>query len=359
MTKSVRFALLAAAGVSALALAGTALAYKPFLSIYEYSYRPAATPSVEIDYDQGKTGVDPAPAKVTIIVPAGYTMALTQPAGTTIGRVVGTIQSESLAGAQVPVAGAIVTDNPANYATSAAQCTSQPVHQAVWKLNLTASGNTLVVPAYVDTPGPAGTAGTIVFCLPNPYIPENLGGAPLGAHPLSVSLVFSRAAAIFTNPSRASFYTWSGIVTPWPQGPGAPNAAGTVEARANVPVPYSATLRRTATKRGSYFFAGKLTGAGGPFVKERLDVYAGAKTTKLKYNGRTGRTSKTGAYSFSRKAARTARYFQAIFGPFDVTDAATTCAPPSPAPAGCATATLSEVDSNIVKAPGVKPKKKR
>ena len=59
------------------------------------------------------------------------------------------------------------------------------------------------------------------------------------------------------------------------------------------------------------------------------------------------------------KAGRTARYFQTVFGPFDITDPANTCAPPSPAPAGCSTATLSEVDSNIVKAPGVKPKPKK
>ncbi len=147
-------------------------------------------------------------------------------------------------------------------------------------------------------------------------------------------------------------------MTPWNTAAGPPNAAATVEARANVPVPYSNTLKRIATKKGLWIFAGKLTAAGSPFVKQRLDVYAGAKTTKMKFNGRTGQTTKKGGYSFSRKAGKTARYFQTVFGPFDVTDPATTCAAPSPAPAGCATATLSEVDSNIVKAPGVKPKKK-
>ena len=361
MRKSLRFALLAVASVIALGLAGTALAlYKPFLTIYEYSYKPAATPSVEIDYDQAKT--EPAPAKVTIIVPAGYGMDLTQAQNTNIGFVIAGVKTGDnsiFAGSVITLTGPITVANPADYAAPAAQCTGNPVHAAVWKLNLTVASTTLVVPAYVDKPGPAGTAGTLVFCLPNPYIPESSGGAQFGAYPQSVSMTFRASFHVFTNPTTPTFYTWTSVVTPWNTTAGPPNAAATVEARANVPVPYSNTLKRTATKTGLWIFAGKLTGGGGPFVKERLDVYAGAKTTKMKFNGRTGRTSKKGVYSFSRKAGKTARYFQTVFGPFDVTDSATTCAPPSPAPAGCATATLSEVDSNIVKAPAVKPKKKK
>ena len=361
MRKSVRFALLAVASVIALGLTGTAMAlYKPFLTIYEYSYKPAATPSVEIDYDQAKT--EPAPAKVTIIVPADYGIDLTQAQNTTIGFVIAAVktgENSPFAGATIQLTGPIIVGNPSDYAASAAQCTGNPVHAAVWKLNLTVASTTLVVPAYVDKPGPAGTAGTLVFCLPNPYIPESSGGAQFGAYPQSVSMTLRASFHAFTNPTAPSFYTWTAIVTPWNTGPGAPNAAATVEARANVPVPYSNTLKRTATKNGMWIFAGKLTGGGGPFVKERLDVYAGAKTTKMKFNGRTGKTSKKGGYSFSRKAGTTARYFQTVFGPFDVTDPTTTCAPPSPAPAGCATATLSEIDSNIVKAPAVKPKKKK
>lgn len=365
MRKSARFALLAVASVIALGLAGTAMAlYKPYLTIYEYSYKPAATPSVEVDYDQAPS--EPAPARVTIIVPAGYGMDLTQAPATDIGLVIANVKT----GDNSPFAGAVLKNlggpitvaNPSDYAASAAQCTGSAVHAAVWKLTLTVPGTTtsLVVPAYVDKPGPAGTTGTLVFCLPNPYIPETSGGAQFGAYPLSVSMTFRSSSHMFTNPTSPTFYTWTSVVTPWNMGAGPPNAAATVEARANVPVPYSNTLRRTATKNGMWIFAGKLTGGGGPFVKERLDVFAGAKTTKMKGNGRTGKTSKKGGYSFSRKAGTTARYFQTVFGPFDVTDSATTCAPPSPAPAGCATATLSEVDSNIVKAPPKpKPTKKR
>lgn len=359
MTK-IRLALLAVAAVVALAFAGTALAYKPFLTIFEYSYKPAVTPSVEIDYDQAAT--DPAPAKVTIIVPAGYGFQVTNPAGTTIGAVfakVATGQNSPFAGAPITLAGPIQAVTPASYATPAAQCTGNPVHMAVWTLNLTVAGQTLVIPAYADAPGPAGSAGVIVFCLPSPYIPESSGGAKFGAYPLSVSMTFKAASHIFTNPTSPTFYTWDAIVTPWSTTPGPPNAAGTVEARANVPIPYSLTLKRLATKKGAWRFTGKLTGGGGPFVKERLDVYSGVKATKLKSNGRTLRTSKKGVYSFSRKAQRSARFFQTIFGPFDVTDPNTTCAPPSPAPAGCSTATLSEVDSNVVKAPAYKPPKKK
>jgi hypothetical protein len=364
MRKSARFALLAVASVIALGLAGTAMAlYKPYLTIYEYSYKPAATPPVEVDYDQAKT--EPAPAKVTIIVPAGYGMDLTQAQNTNIGRVVAQVQtgaSSPFAGAVIPLGGPITVAKPSDYAAGAAQCTGNPVHAAVWTLNLTVAGQTLVVPAYVDKPGPAGTAGTIVFCLPNPYIPESSGGAQFGAYPLSVSMTFLGSFDVFMNPTAPTFYTWTSIVTPWNTGAGPPNAAATVEARANVPIPYSNTLKRTATKKGMWIFAGKLTGGGGPFVKEKLDVYQAATVAKLgklsKPTFRTRPTTKKGGYSFSRKAGRSAMYFQSVFGPFDVTDA-TTCGPPSPAPAGCATATLSEVDSNIVKAPGVKPKPKK
>src|SRR2546430_2956662 len=92
MRKSFRFALLVVASVIALGLTGWALAlYKPFLTIYEYSYKPAATPSVEIDYDQAKT--EPAPAKVTIIVPADYALDLTQAENTNLGFVIGSVKT--------------------------------------------------------------------------------------------------------------------------------------------------------------------------------------------------------------------------------------------------------------------------
>src|SRR2546421_1019615 len=183
MRKSLRFALLGAGGVAPLAVTGTALAiYKPYGTIYQYSYKPAASPSVEIDYDQAQT--EPAPSRITIIVPAGYGFDLTQAQGANIGFVIGQIKTaadSSFAGAVIPLSGPITVAKPSDYATQAAQCTSQPVHQQVLTLNLSAAGNTLVVPAYVDKPGPAGTAGTIVFCLPNPYIPQSAGGSPVAA----------------------------------------------------------------------------------------------------------------------------------------------------------------------------------
>ncbi len=123
MRKSFRFALLAVASVIALGLAGTALAlYKPFLTIYEYSYKPAATPSVEIDYDQAKT--EPAPARVTIIVPAGYGMDLTQAQNTNIGFVIAgvkTADNSIFAGSVITLTGPITVANPADYA-------AEPLH---------------------------------------------------------------------------------------------------------------------------------------------------------------------------------------------------------------------------------------
>jgi hypothetical protein len=370
MRKSVRFALLAAASVMALALAGTALAaYRPYLTIYEYSYKLAASPSVEIDYEQKAT--EPAPARAVFVVPAGYAVDLTQSPGTTIGFVIANIKtgaSSTFAGAVLRnLTGPITVVNPGDYAVPAAQCTGNPVHTAVWTLTLAIPGVTgqdFVIPAYVDKPGPAGTAASITFCLPNPNIPESSGGARFGAFPLNVSMTFRGAFHVFTNPSSATFYTWSAFVTPWPNGPGAPISAETVEARANVPIPYSTTLRRVATKKGSWHFAGKLTGGGGPFVREKLDVYEAATVAGLgrlaRPTFRTRPTTKKGTFTFTRKATRTARYFQTVFGPFDVTTP-NTCGGPTTAPAGCTTATLSEVDSNIVKAPGVKtkPRKKR
>src|SRR3989442_3713661 len=116
MIKPFLFALLGFPSILCLGMAGMVLRiYKPFLTIYEYSYKPAATPSVEIDYDQAKT--EPAPARVTIIGPAGYGMDLTQAQNTNIGFVIAGVKTgdkSTFTRSVITMTGTITFANPAN-----------------------------------------------------------------------------------------------------------------------------------------------------------------------------------------------------------------------------------------------------
>ena len=142
----------------------------------------------------------------------------------------------SVGGQQVPLSAA------------ATQCTGTPTHGAFWILNLTASGQTLQVPAYVDdvpltVPLSDLANNTIQICLPPPDVPSGTPGrATFGAKLVSATFV----SEVFSVPPGS--YTWRAVVTPYTPGRGTVNAAGTVETQSVDRTPQAVTLAGRAVK---------------------------------------------------------------------------------------------------------------
>jgi hypothetical protein len=140
--------LLAAAALTALTLASTALAaYSPSLLISRQ--QTATTSSTDITFAQ--PAADDPTATVVIYSPAGFSVTLNQSVGTQVGTIDGSVIAGAFGGATVPVAGRVVVGDPnnPNLQTAATQCTEQPVHTAIWLLNVTAAGQSLPNPVPV------------------------------------------------------------------------------------------------------------------------------------------------------------------------------------------------------------------
>lgn len=203
---------------------------------------------------------DDATFRVQIYVPQGYVTSLVPQAGQNIGTAAAVINATAIAAeAQVPVTGNIVGDTyaPDRYPQGAA-CTGSPQIAGVWLLQLTAAGQTLTVPMYVETitAGPLADrfSGRLTACLPSPYPEAGPARAQLGAKLLSASLSIRN---VFTNPTAGGAYRWSALMTPWTPNSGVPNPTGTVEVQSIDRLPAQVVLtaapnhrRNTVTFRG-------------------------------------------------------------------------------------------------------------
>ncbi|HET8605535.1 MAG TPA: hypothetical protein VFL66_00755 [Gaiellaceae bacterium] len=272
MTKSIRCALVAAAGACALALAGPALAsYTPRLWV---SNGPAVTLKVQVG------AADDPTAKVTIYASPGYQLADPPPAGTKLGAVAATAQAVDLGGAILPLAGSLVAADPAQFTGPPSNTCSPGTHAQVWLLDVSAAGQTLAIPMYVDpTTGAAATFApfTIQVCLPPPDVPAGTPGrAVFGAKLLSAQ--FSSQALIAAPGGGIWRSTW----TPWTPKTGTPNPAGTVEAQARVGGAPTLTLSGRRSGRRKATLSAQLSpataGARVAFLAGRKQVSSG-KTT--------------------------------------------------------------------------------
>lgn len=248
-TRGTRLGLAAAAFVLALAVTGhAAAAISPTLSV-----STAAEGSV-ISYSQGATD-DPA-AQISFFVPAGFTALLAQAEGEVVGRVTARASAADLGGAVLSLAGTInaaLATTTITFAgatvplsTLSVQCTGTAVHSAFWIFNLSASGQTLQVPAYVDdiplgTPLAELANNRITVCLPPPDVPAGTPGrAALGAKLQTVTMT----STVFSVPP--AWYAWHVNATPYTPATGRPNPAGTVSAQSIDRTPQQLGLRGRA-----------------------------------------------------------------------------------------------------------------
>ena len=304
MNKALRALVVAGASVSALALAGSAMAaYTSPRLLVTGGVTTGGTGPQTISVEQDRA--DDATFRVVIYVPQGYRSGVVQPVGSTIGTVTARAQAGPTSDVILPLEGNIVAADPAPFRTNpqAVGCAGAGTTiDAVWILRLTVSGQTLDVPVYLTNvlggPEAAFASAKLTVCLPSPYVPESQGGARFGAKLLSASLRIT--ADVFANPSTRGTFTWTSVWTPWTVGTATPNPAGTVETQSRVRIPAQATLnvRRLRGNRLAMF---------GGVSENRLGVSGARVTIRATGPRRFGTSFRTNARGLYNRSVRITR----------------------------------------------------
>jgi hypothetical protein len=340
MTAHLRRALVAAAAVATLVFANAALAANTAsVSIWHTPMVLAGSDSttIQVSIPQTTDGI----AAVNIYVPSGYGATLGQAPGTSIGTVDATALAHD-GGLTLPLSGPVTTEDPAKHTSDAC---SPGTNAAVWNMNLSVAGQTLVVPIYVNpTAGPAAALGAynLRICLPPWDVPVGTPGRAFnGAQLLEAKFTVNK---ILTTPTGAGVLKWETLFTPYTPGKGTLNAAGTFEARAFVPIPILLGARVSyAKKTNTWTLSGTATEGGLPLSGLTVKIARGLSATKLTAKS-SAKTEASGNWSASGKLTpKKTTYFQASASIAERDYTATGCQNPlTPfAPAGCVTATLS------------------
>jgi hypothetical protein len=353
MRKSIRCALVAGVVVGALAATGSALAaFSPKI------YVKTASGGINIRVAVNTT--DDPTARFALYVPVAYTGNFSAAPGTVLGPVTAHAQAADLGGAILPLTGNVLVANPVDPTVVAASAACDPVpHAAIWVLSLTAAGQTLFVPMFVDQSSGAEAALAsfkLVVCLPPPDVPPGTPGrATFGAKLLDADFTTSALTA----PTAAGTFVWRALWTPYNPGVGTVNAAGTVQTQSLwfQPTTLSAAARVT-TKRtkvkgrtrvtNTVTVFGALSAAGQGAPAQAIDIYAGPTASALK-KVKTVTTNAAGAYTFTAKLAK-ATFFQARATSPDRDLGPSLCAPGLPAPCISATVSGGSLTSGTVRA---------
>lgn len=325
MKTILRLVAVSAAGVAALAFAGNALATQ------RLSVTQSAT-SVTLKLTQD--AADQQPAKIQIYIPAGYTLNTSATAGQTIGTTTGVIIARDQGNIDLPLTGDVLVDAPAKHTTDAC---SPGANQAVWILQLSVAGQSINLPVYVNpTSGAEAALGSakLTVCLSPADTPQGSPGrSPFGAQLKSATFSVNN---VFTPPVGAT--RWESLWTPWGNGNGIPNAAGTVEARAFVgPGAITIAGRVTNKKKRIVRLQGQVTVAGSGLAGATVNLLLNGKARYKKA------TNGAGSYSFLLQKKKgspvTSTFFQARVTVAEKDVTATGCATPAVPPIPCVSAT--------------------
>ncbi len=330
MTRKFRMLMVGAASLVTLVFAGAAFA--AFTPTFAIGHTPPTAGSSATSFRLTVPRDDDALFKASFYVPAGYTATLGQAPGTQLGTVAAQVLvREPIAGAVLPLTGAVVVTDQATVGASVAQCTQTLApHAAYWVLVLQAAGQELRVPMVID-PAPAALASVASYvmqvCLPSPHIPVSAGGATFGAKLIQAQINLNN---VLSAPSSGGTYRWHAVTTPWPNGPGLPNVAGTVSAQGTAALPGAVSLAAKSKKR-VLTITGRLT-EGGQGIGSR------AVTVRVGTRNYAARTNAAGRFT---KVVRIARGSRVTIRATAAVPARTgSCTTPSPfAPVPCVTET--------------------
>jgi hypothetical protein len=338
MSRLIRLGLVAAGVLVSLAFTGSALAsYAPSLTVTSSVNAPGKPASILFGHIQ--SAADDPTARDTLYAPLGYGVNLSQAPGTKIGDVSARLILRSGGNAEVDADGHVVADSPGNWTSQAAQCTDGhvPLHEAVWRIDITIAGTALQLPVFVDrvTTAPENTfaAAKIQFC----FLPP--GTLPGGAQ---VEFAFFDVNGVFTTPSSTSDHIWHATFTPYMAGQPVPNPGGTTEGQAVVPGRVGLTMKTKSLKRGVVIVSGRLLVDGRAFGGALVELYKPGSSKRI---GKA-RTNGRGNYSIRIKIKKKTRVLAQVFFLGDLPSCP---APGLPGvPQGCKTATLSFFAAKIV-----------
>jgi hypothetical protein len=340
MKRVLRAAVAAAVAGGTLVFAGAALAANTGKLTVSYSPMKAGTTAsttIKVETPQSDESI----AAVTIFTGTNFVNGGGAP-NTQIGQVQATAFAHD-ANLNLPLSGPVTTADPAQYTTNAC---SPGTNFAVWVMNLSAAGQTLPIPIFVNKatgPGAALGAYSLKICLPPWDVPAGTPGRAFqGAQLLDATLTLDK---IFTSPTSTGLGMWDALITPYTPGKGTPNAAGTFEARAFVPLPISLGIKPTYKKKtNTWGLAGKITAGGQPAPAGTVvHISRGLSPSKLTSRSTTkvgaGGAWKTAGHLSPRKTT----YFRISASRPTSDYTSTGCANPQTAlaPAGCVSATLT------------------
>jgi hypothetical protein len=340
MTGRLRTALIVAVALGTLTFANAALAAntgKIAVSHTPMVLNGSQSTTIHITVPQTTDAI----AQINIFAPTGYGVTLGQAANTVIGQVDATALAHD-GGLTLPLSGPVTTDDPAKHTTDVC---SPGTNAAVWNMNLSVAGQTLVLPIYVNpTSGPATALGAykLTICLPPWDVPVGTPGRSFqGAQVLDAKFTVNK---IFTTPTAAALLKWETLFTPYNPGKGTPNPAGTFEARAFVPLPIVLGLHATYVKKtNTWKLGGTATEGGAGVAGLAIKIARGASAKSLGTKSST-KTGASGAWSTAgHLKPKKTTYFQVSAAVDERDYTATGCQSPlTPfAPAGCVSATLS------------------
>ena len=299
---------------------------------------------------------DPAPARLTLYAPSGYTGTVTASAGTVLGTAQLTfITSQN---ATVPTQSQITAANPADFASNAC---SPGTHTAIWVIRASVNGQTLTVPMFVDSPAPAtdpraaASSFRVIMCFSSPYVAPDQGGAPAGARLISANLTVNQGT--LRTPLARGTYIWRAVVAPYAVGGALPNAAGTVEARGifRTPALLSINVKVTNRKKRTIRATGTLRYGDAPFGRTLIKLFrAGKPNANRAYRFRMTASrvaNSNGDVVFNLRFKRKGWVYLRLNANSPSRDFPAGCTPPTEATLPCASATLSSfsVVSRVVR----------
>jgi hypothetical protein len=307
MKHGFRLAAAASAAIGALAFAGSVLAaYSPSLSV------AAGAAGTTITFRQ--PAADDPTAGLAFFAPTSVTADLSAAVGTQIGSVSARVSAADLgANTVLPLVGTIQVADPATtisfagttvpISTLAARCTGTATHGAFWALTLSAAGQTLQLPLFVDavpagSPQAAFSTLMIVGCLPPGDVPAGTPGrATFGVKVLEAALT---VRGVFSAPPGE--HRWRLLALPYTPGTGVPNAAGRVETQSLARAPQAVRLAVRKTKtRGRAMIIGSVTENAQPVPGARVQILRGTRVAG------SARTNTAGGYTLTVTAAPGAR----------------------------------------------------
>jgi hypothetical protein len=297
----------------------------------------------------------PAPARVTIYVPAGFRLDTSAAPGTHLGE----LFVEALSPTDDEYAlGTIAARDPA--ASPAVQACVPGAHAAAWVASFSVGAPSREVEIFFAVDPTTGSetalgAFRLVACLPARYVPPDQGGDPSQLQLLDLDLALSER--VIASPSKGD-YTWRLLVTPYVAGTATVAEGATFEARARMLLPHVMTEHlRYERKTKTVLVTGRVMLRGKPERGLVITVAGGApKAEALEFFGRA-RTRADGTYSFRKRIAQLRRPRKLRVHLFGDLNRGGACVDPSVAPAGCLDQSYSPPRSTF--ADLIVPKKRR